>query len=133
MTTFFFSMNEADCSSGCRWQTCPQRYLSELRKRDGLGNILTLFGERSCLSPALCRVPRTGDLIILYAKDLQDLEAMIDAGDIFDGLKKILVVADPAGVDDRKYHMLAPRYITHAGRNIAELEAVIRKMKQFVH
>lgn len=136
MMTFFFSMNETDCSSGCRWQTCPQRYLSALRRIDALKNIRTLFGQHSCLAPVPGGFPKNGDLIILYAKDRQDLDAMIQAGDIFDGLKKILVVADPEGVDGRKYHMLAPRYITQAGRNIAELEAVIKKihkMQEFVH
>jgi hypothetical protein len=133
MMTFFFSMNETDCSSGCRWRTCPQRYLSALRKIDGLHDIRTLSGWRVGLSPAPGRFPRNGDLIILYAKDRQDLDAMIDAGDLFDGLKKILVMADPEGVDDRKYHMLAPRYITQAGRNMAELESVIHKMQEFVH
>lgn len=142
MMTFFFSMNETDCSSGCRWRTCPQRYLSALRRIDGLHNIRTLFGVHSCISPAPGRFPQNGDLIILYARDRQDLDAMIRAGDIFDGLKKILVLADPEGVDGRKYHMLAPRYITQAGRNIAELEAVINniqkmhkihKMQDFVH
>ena len=51
----------------------------------------------------------------------------------FDGLRKILVVADSAGVDGDKYHMLTPRYITQAERNIDELEAVIHKMKGQVH
>lgn len=133
MMTFFFSMNETDCSSGCRWQACPQRYLYALRKIDSLENICTLFGEHSCLFPVPGRSPRNGDLIILYARDRHDLDAMIDAGDFFDGLKKILVMADPAGVDGRKYHLLAPRYITQAGRNMAELEAVIHKMQEFVH
>lgn len=131
--TFFFSMHEMDCSAGCRWQTCPQRYLSALRKIDGLDDIRTLFGQWTRLSQTAGRFPRNGDLIILYAKNRQDLDAMIDSGDLFEGMKKILVMADPEGVDGRKYHMLAPRYITQAGRDMAELEAVIHKMHEFVH
>ena len=131
--TFFFSMDETDCSAGCRWRTCPQRYLSALRKIEGLHDIRTLLGEWTCLSPASGRLPRNGDIIILYAKDRQDLDVMIDSGDLFEGMKKILVMADPKGVDGRKYHMLAPRYITQAGRDMAELEAVIHKMQEFEH
>lgn len=131
MSTFFFAMNAADCSRGCQggWQTCPQRYLWALRQMNGLHDICTLFGGHSRFAPVPGGFPQNGDLIILYAKDLHDLEAMIGAGDIFDGLKKILVVADARGIDDRQYHMLAPRYITQAGRDMTELEAVIGKMK----
>ena len=63
---------------------------------------------------------------------LGDLDAMVGIREAFDGLKKILVVADSTGGDDRKYHLLEPRYITQAGRNIAELEAVIHKMAGFI-
>lgn len=131
MTTFFFAMHAADCSRGCPggWQVCPQRYLWALRKIDGLRDIHTLFGGHSPFAPVPGRFPKNGDLIILYARGREDLEAMIGTGDIFDGLKKILVVADARGVDDSRYHILSPRFITQAGRDMTELEAVIRKMK----
>lgn len=128
MRTFFFSTMKKHCATECRWRTCPQRYLAALRKIEGLRNIETLGGAPSCFSRLPEKSPKNGDLIILYAKDLDDLDAMVSARELFDGLKKILVVADPTGADDRKYHLLEPRYITQAGRNIAELEAVICKM-----
>lgn len=120
-----------ECGPGCQgdWQACPQRYLWALRNIDGLQNIRTLFGQHERVDPVPGGFPKNGDLIILYARDQQDLEAMIGTGDVFDGLKKILVVADPKDVDDRQYHVLAPRFITQAGRDMTELEAVIRKMK----
>lgn len=131
MPTFFFAMNAADCSRACQdgWQICPQRYLWALRQMNGLHDIRALFGEHSRFAPVPGGFPKNGDLIILYAKDRHDLKAMIGAGEIFDGLKKILVVADARGVDDRQYHMLAPRYITQAGRDMTELEAVIGRMQ----
>lgn len=131
MTTFFFAVHVENCSSGCpgAWQSCPSRFLSSLRRLDGLDTICTLFGGDGRFSPEPGRFPRNGDLIVLYARNGEDLEMMIGAGEIFEGLKKILVVADPAGIDDHQYHMLAPRYITRAGRDMAELEAVIRKMR----
>ncbi len=117
-----------NCGTDCRWRICPQRYLAALRKIDGLRNIATLGEIPTCFSWLPEKAPKNGDLIILYAKDLSDLDTMVSARESFDGLKKILVVADPAGADDRKYHLLEPRYITQAGRHIAELEAVIHKM-----
>jgi hypothetical protein len=134
MRTFFYSIKRAsDCGSGCRWQDCPQRYLARLQKADGLSNIQAIFGEFSYVAAPLDTNPKNGDIIILYAETPQELDSMIAAKDGFDGLKKILVLADSTGVDGGKYHMLAPRFITQAERNIAELENVVRKMRGHLH
>ncbi len=132
MRTFFYSIKETDCDSGCSWQVCPQRYLAKLKTINELQNVNPIFGEVSYGSLPLAMTPRNGDIVILYAKNTEEIDKMIAAKDSFDGLKKILVVADSAGVDGGKYHMLAPRYITQAERNIEELEAVIHKMKGHV-
>jgi hypothetical protein len=100
-----------------------------LRKINGLQKIQPISGKLSYSSPSLNTTPKNGDIIILYAQNSKELDTMIAIRDGFDGLKKILVVADSSGVDGDKYHMLAPRYITQAQRNIDELDAVIRKMK----
>lgn len=133
MATFFFSRKKPDCVTDCRWQTCPQRYLASLRTIEELRGIRALDGRLSDISGVRGQFPRSGDLVILYVEDLQDLDAMVGAREAFDGLKKILVIAGPVDGDDRKYHLLEPRYITQAGRNIAELEAVIRKMTGYVN
>jgi hypothetical protein len=133
MRTFFFSTEKQNCSSDCRWWICPHRYFAALRKIDSLSNIETLGEAPTCFAQLPEKAPKNGDLIILYATDLSDLDAMVQVKESFDGLKKILVIADPADGDDRKYHLLEPRYITQAGRNIAELEAVIHKMAESVH
>lgn len=133
MRTFFYSIKTSDCGLGCRWQVCPQRYLAKLRTINGLQDIQPIFGEVSYVSPPLEISPRSGDIIILYAENTMELDAMIAVKEGFDGLKKILVVADSATVDGDKYHMLAPRFITQAQRNIGELESVIQKMIGHFH
>jgi len=130
MKTFFYSIKISDCcTDDCHWKICPQRYLAKLRKINGLQKIQPISGKLSYFSPSLNTTPKHGDIIILYAKNSKEVDTMIALRDGFDGLKKILVVADSSGVDGDKYHMLAPRYITQAQRNIDELDAVIRKMK----
>lgn len=94
---------------------------------------MPFLGDISYVSQPLELTPRNGDIIILYAENPKQLDTMIAIRDGFDGLKKILVVADPEGGDGAKYHMLTPRYITQAERSIDELEAVIRKMKEHIH
>ncbi|MFH0783194.1 MAG: hypothetical protein V2B20_14760 [Pseudomonadota bacterium] len=128
MRTFFFSATKENCSTDCRWQICPQRYLAALQDIAGLQDIEPLGEGYSCFLRISEKSPKNGDLVILYAKDQYDLEALVRVRELFDGLKRILVVADPACGDDRKYHLLEPRYITQAGRNLAEMEAVVHRM-----
>jgi hypothetical protein len=104
-----------------------------LKAINGLKEIHPIYGDVSYISSSLDTTPKNGDIIILYAKNTLDLDFMIAARDDFDGLKKILVMADSAGVDGERYHRLAPRFITQVDRNIMELEAVIQKMNGHVH
>lgn len=83
---------------------------------------------RMTLSPEV--YPKLGDIIVLFAKDQQDLDRLIIEKDRFEGLKRILVVAETRGIADSRYHELAPRYITQAKRSCHEVESVIQKMKQ---
>ena len=128
MRIFFLSTMQDTCGINCRWRTCPQRYLVALRRIEGLCNIETLSEVPRHFSRIPEKSPKNGDLVILYAKDSDDLDMMVSAREAFDGLKKILVVADTVGADDRKYHLLEPRFITQGWRDVAELEAVIHKM-----
>ncbi len=133
MRTFFYYIKKSACSLDCRWQICSQRYLAKLRTINGLKNIHPIFGEVAYISPQLDTSPRNGDIIILYAENSQELDTMIAVRNRFDGLKKILVVAESEGVNGDKYHMLSPRFITQAQRDIGELEAVVQKMTRQVH
>jgi hypothetical protein len=133
MKTFFYSANTSDGCSDCHWQICPRRYLAKLRNIDGLQEIEPISGKLFFFSPRLNTTPKNGDIIVLYAQNSRDLDEMIAMRDGFDGLKKILVVADSSGVDGDRYHMLAPRFITQAQRSIDELDAVIRKMREHIN
>lgn len=121
-------MRKEDCSAGCQWSICPRRYVAALQKIGDFQTIDSRVGVSPCFSGNPEKTPKNGDLIILYAMDAADLDTMVDIREAFDGLKKILVVGTPSGGDDKKYHLLEPRYITQAGCNIADLEAVIHKM-----
>jgi hypothetical protein len=133
MRTFFYYIKKSACGLDCRWQVCSQRYLAKLRTINGLKDIHSICGEVAFISPQLETSPRNGDIIILYAENSQELDTMIAARNGFDGLKKILVVADSEGVNGDKYHMLSPRYITQAQRDIGELGAVVQKMTGQIH
>ena len=132
MKTFFYANQMSNCTR-CSWQTCAQRYLSRLQAADELTGILTLTGDSSSLSSVEEGTPRHGDIIILYAENRAELERIIARKDVFDGMKKILVVADSDGIDGGRYHSLGPRFITKARRSIEEVDAVVRRMKSGMH
>jgi hypothetical protein len=73
--------------------------------------------------------PQLGDIVILYVQNSKELRVLNSCSDSFEGMKKVLVVGDVAGIDGRMYHKLSPRYITQASRAMKELEQVIGKMK----
>lgn len=129
MNTFFYSIKDKSCGIHCDFTSCPHRYLQQLKSRSHQSNIWVLSGQREWLSVSDKPAPRNGDIIILYATDIHELDLIIDTSDRFDGLKKILVVRNTSGIDGTRYHKLSPRFITQAGRSLEELDAVITRMK----
>lgn len=123
MRIFFFTNTDNKCAGQCHWQRCGERYLHLLRRHDELGEITDL-GRRSTGATPCC-----GDLVILYADDQEALDRLVGGRERFEGMRKILVLGETESGDDRKYHLLEPRYITQAERSLSELAAVIGKMK----
>jgi len=122
MRIFFYTNTDGNCAGHCRWQRCGMRYLHLLRGHDELGEITDL-GKRAAATPC------SEDLVILYADGEEALDRLVGGRDRFEGVRKILVLGDEGQGDDRKYHLLEPRYITQAERSLNELAAVIGKMK----
>jgi len=129
MRTFFYSLNPDRCGEECRWQSCPRRYLARLQRSGSSLDIHTLWGDLQGFSPVCGAVPKSDDVVIVYVEDGGQLKDTVAKKEIFEGLRTILVVADTTGVNGDQYHLLAPRYITQADRNIDELGEVISKMQ----
>jgi hypothetical protein len=71
---------------------------------------------------------RSGDLVILFAGNLQELEDLVSIKDVFESFRIILIVGQEKDINDEKCHLLNPRYITSVGRHVSGLSAVIGKM-----
>lgn len=105
-----------------------------MRMFSSFEGVQPIYGEISYDCSGIDILPRNGDIVVLYAENVWQLDNIIKIRDGFDGLRKILVVGASVGVDANKYHMLAPRFITQSQRDIKELDAVVKKMKeQFLH
>lgn len=129
MKTFFYTVSSPNCTEDCHYTTCSKRYLSQLQGQNNGRAYFPLkepiaYGEQSAMP-----LPKRGDIIILFAQNSKDLESMNSRCDHFEGLKKVLVVADSSGIDGSMYHKLSPRYITQASRAIEELGQVVERLK----
>lgn len=127
MKTFFYSARNAKCGNGCSFSTCSQRCLVLLKKLEALKEITVLPGGSHFNTPKSMNL-RSGDLVILYAGDGQELEDLISIKDVFESFRVVLIVGQDKDIDDKKCHLLNPRYITSVGRQAAGLSAVIGKM-----
>lgn len=133
MKTYFYSVNGSRCVDQCSYLSCPSRYLSNLQQLIRLDIVCALDGSSDGTNISPEAYPRFGDIIILFAKNSEDLEDIIKARESFEGLKRILVVGETGGIDDSRYHKLGPRFITDIKRPLGELESVITRMKQQIN
>lgn len=129
MKTFFYTVAPPKCAGECHYLSCPKRYLQRLEKEESGEEFYPLTGPLSYGQRCNAPFPKRGDVIILFIEDREDLERMNSCRESFDGLKKVLVVANGAGIDGSMYHKLAPRFITQANRAVTELKQVVQRMK----
>lgn len=72
---------------------------------------------------------RSGDLIILYAGQEEDLETLIESRELFDPFRVILILGEETLARKSRYHLLKPRYLTWLDGNQNELDSVLGKMQ----
>ena len=127
MKTFFYSARNAACDNGCQYLKCSKRCLHVLKKLKPLKEITVLRGG-SHFNTSQSMNLRSGDLVILYAGNLQELKDLVSIKDVFESFRIVLIVGQEKDINDEKCHLLNPRYITSVGRYEAGLSAVIGKM-----
>jgi hypothetical protein len=127
MKTFFYPARNAACDNGCHYMKCSKRCLYLLENLETLKEIIVLTGG-SPFNTTQSMHLRSGDLVILYAGNGQELEDLVSIRDVFETFRIILIVGQEHSINDRKCHLLNPRYITSVGQNVAGLNAVIGKM-----
>jgi hypothetical protein len=98
-----------------------------LKKIEPLKELTVLPGGSHFNTPQSMNL-RSGDLVILYAGNCRELEDLISIKDIFESFKIVLIVGQEKDVDNKKCHLLNPRYIAAVGQQEAGLSAVIGKM-----
>jgi hypothetical protein len=82
----------------------------------------------SYFSSPQSREIRSGDLMILYAGNKRELGELVAKKELFEAFRIILIVGNDECLNDRKCHVLNPRYITSMEMNVTGLNEVIEKI-----
>lgn len=127
MRTFFYSIQASDCARDCDWQNCPERYYSQLKAANQEYDFSKI---EDMVYTKVQFYPRWGDVIILFVSTQKDMEQILCQKELFEGLKKIIVVADPNSISAGECHKLRPSFITSTCRDIHEITAVIERINE---
>jgi hypothetical protein len=71
---------------------------------------------------------RSGDIIILYAENREDIDRLISIKDFFDAFRVILIVGEQGLIQYGRHYILNPRYTMAVDENMNRLDAVIDRM-----
>lgn len=129
MRTFFYSVRATDCQRDCVWQTCSERYYSQLKAAKPEYDFLKLD---NMVQVNVQLYPKWGDVIILFVSMQKDIEQFISQKERFEGLKRIIVVADPDNIRVEECHKFRPSYITNISQDIHEVTSVVEQIDRNV-
>ena len=118
MNIFFYAASSSSTSKDC---------LEKLQEISVLKNMTILSGQSLFLSPLSLNL-RSGDLIIIFAADREDLNELVALQHDFKNFRIILILEDSDNATVRKAHLLQPSYITFVEEKAVSLEAVVNKM-----
>jgi hypothetical protein len=127
MNTFFYSATSSNCGKTCHYETCSKRCLSQLVNLPFFQNMKVLPGGSRLNTPTSMEL-RSGDIIILYAENREDIDKLLSIKDFFDTFRVVLILGKENLVQYSKYYNLNPRYTTPIGKGMDKLSAVVDKM-----
>ena len=127
MNTYFYAASASKCQDNCCYQTCSRRCLSLLEDVRNSNDMVILPGGSRLQTPTSMEL-RSGDILILYAGDNDDLDALVSIKDIFDTFRVILIVGEDSLIQYGQHYRLTPHYTTALGKNMDKLGAIIDRM-----
>jgi hypothetical protein len=116
MNIFFYTANGSDSAT---------HYLKRLQELPVLKKMMLLPGGSLFLSP-LALTLRSGDLIILFVTNTEELDELVTLRNEFNDFRIILILADSEALP--KAHSLHPSFVAFEDENMMKVEAVIQKI-----
>jgi len=104
-----------------------EHYLEKLLGLAELKNLLILPEGSFFLSPLALEL-RSGDLIILFVADTQELDKLITLRNEFYDFRIIIILVNSDSETIRKAHLLQPSFITFLEEKTVTIKAVIKKI-----
>ncbi len=127
MNTYFYAAAASPCTTSCHFTTCNSRCLALLDR------LPVLHGLKVLPSGSMFRTPtsmvlRSGDILILFAKSLFEIDSLISIQDFLERFRIILIVGEDSLLQYGKHHHLNSRFATCIGKNMNELSIVIDRI-----
>ena len=127
MNTYFYAAATSRCSASCDYSTCSNRCLAMLDQLPALHGLKVLPGGSMFRTPNSMEL-RSGDILILFAKNLIEIESLISINDFLERFRIILILGKQSLLHYGKHHFLNPRFTTCIGKNMAELSIIIDRI-----
>lgn len=127
MNTFFYSAAEAKCNRCCDYPTCSRRCLALLSRQPFFQSTTVLPAGSGLKTPNSMEL-RSGDILLLYAANQEEIDQLVAIGDHFDTFRVILIIGDEELADNKGHYSLKPRYTVRLQKNMERLGDVIARM-----
>lgn len=127
MKTYFYAAATSRCSASCNYTTCSNRCIAMLDQLPALHGLKVLPGGSMFRTPTSMEL-RSGDILILFARNLMEIESLISIKDFLERFRIILIVGKQSLLHFGKHHFLNPRFTTCLGKNMTELSIIIDRI-----
>jgi len=127
MNTFFYAASSSRCRDNCNHKTCSRRCLFLLNQIPSLQDLYILPGGSKLQTPNSMEL-RSGDILILYAEDQEDIDNLVALENFLDNFRIILIAGTESLLAFNRYHNLAPRYTTVIDRGLEQVGAVVGRL-----
>jgi hypothetical protein len=127
MNTYFYAASSSKCQDACSYETCSRRCLSLLEEVRSANDMVVLPGGSQLQTPISMDL-RSGDILILYAGDKEDLDALVSIKDVFDTFRVILIVGEDSLLHYGHHYRLTPHFTMALGNSMDKIGAVIDRI-----
>lgn len=132
MNTFYYTASACDCRSNCNYLSCEQRCLALLTQLETTANLKILPKGVGFNTPSHMEL-RSGDIIILYAGNKDDMDHLLSQRDFFETFRVILIVGNTHLVRFGGHYNLNPRFTTVLGSDMRQLNTVLNRIRGGQH
>ncbi|MFN2353506.1 MAG: hypothetical protein ABR512_03130 [Desulfopila sp.] len=132
MNTFFYAASSARCRDNCNYKTCSRRCLFLLNQIAALQDLYILPGGSKLQTPNSMKL-RSGDVVILYAEDQEDIDSLVALENFFGNFRIIFIAGTDSLLESNRHHSLTPRYTMVVDQGLEKVGAVIDRLCTQTH